>query len=72
MQSQTGELTYVKVDYNNLPLTLEVQHRIWPHEGVDEDYLAKPLHSEDLGNVPWLVLRFYYGAERKVFRRIIR
>lgn len=60
MQSQTGELTYVQVDHANLPLALEVQHRIWPHEGVDEDYLAKPLHPEDLDNVSWLV---YHGGE---------
>ncbi len=59
MQSQTGELTYQKVDTNNLRLALGIQHRIWPGEGVDEDYLEKPLHPEDNSNASWLV--YYQG-----------
>ncbi len=55
MQSQTGELTYKKVDKNNLQFALSVQHRVWPNEDVDEDYLAKPLYPEDDSNVSWLV-----------------
>lgn len=55
MHSQTGELTYQKVTADNLQLALDVQHRIWPNEDVDEDYLSKPLYPEDASNVSWLI-----------------
>lgn len=55
MQSQTGELTYQKVDTTNLQLALSIQHQVWPDEEVDKDYLSKPLCPEDNSNVSWLV-----------------
>lgn len=55
MKSQTGDLTYKKVDTTNLQLALEVQHQIWPGEEVDADYLSKPLYPDDMSNVSWLV-----------------
>ena len=53
-------LTYQVVTPDNLQLALDVQHRIWPKKGVDEDYLRKPLEPEDKGNVSWLI---YSGAD---------
>ena len=55
MQSQTGELTYKKIDTNNLQTALAIQHRIWPTEDVDKDYVEKTLYLEDPSNVSWLV-----------------
>lgn len=57
MQSHTGELTYKKVDADNLQIALDIQHRIWPTESVDDDYLEKVQYPEDTGNVSWLVYR---------------
>lgn len=55
MQSQTGELTYQKVDVTNLNIALAIIRRIWPNEEPDADYLAKPLQPKDVGNISWLV-----------------
>lgn len=55
MQSQTGELTYQKVDTTNLQLALSIQHQVWPDEEPDQDYKSKPLHPDDSSNVSWLV-----------------
>lgn len=55
MQSQTGELTYQKVDFNNLPLLLEIYHRVWPRKAPHPDYLAKPKYPDDDTNVSWIV-----------------
>lgn len=55
MQSHTGDLTYEKVNADNLQTDLDIQHRIWPTESVDEDYLEKVRYPEDTSNVSWLV-----------------
>lgn len=60
MQSQTGELVYEKVDTSNLQRALDVQHRVWPTEDVDNDYLEKAQYPEDTSNVSWLI--YHDGA----------
>lgn len=55
MQSQTGELTYQKVDTSNLPILLEAFRQIWPHKEPHPDYLEKASYSDDKANVSWLI-----------------
>ena len=55
MQSQTGELTYEKVDFNNLPVLLDIYHQVWPQKTPHPDYLEKPKYPEDNTNVSWII-----------------
>lgn len=60
MRSQTGELTYQKVDTSNLPVLLEALHQVWPHKEPHPDYLEKATYADDDANVSWLI---YHGDQ---------
>lgn len=57
MESQSGELRYVRVDATNLNLALKLRTLAWPNRTIPEYYCEKAYHDDWQEDVCWLVYR---------------